>query len=103
MKKLVQRIIQWRVIGYIVITIGLLQLDNDIEYVMIQMFLLILFTELNARGVSKRRINTLKEELNIKQDIEYSHRDSIERKGLLAQEKKDSQLAKQDIEDNIRL
>ena len=103
MKKLVQRIIQWRVIGYIVITIGLLQLDNDIEYVMIQMFLLILFTELNARGVSKRRINTLKEELNIKQDIEYSDRDSIERKGLLAQEKKDSQLAKQDIEDNIRL
>ena len=52
MKKLVQRIIQWRVIGYIVITIGLLQLDNDIEYVMIQMFLLILFTELNSRGES---------------------------------------------------
>lgn len=103
MKKLVQRIIQWRLIGYIVITIGLLQLDNDIEYVMIQMFLLILFTELNSRGVSKRRINTLKEELNIKQDIEYSHRDSIERKGLLAQEKKDGILAKQDIEDNIRL
>ena len=103
MKKLVQRIIQFRLIGYIVITIGLLQLDNDIEYVMIQMFLLILFTELNARGVSKKRINTLKEELNIKQDIEYSDRDSIERKGLLAQEKKDSQLAKQDIEDNIRL
>ena len=103
MKKLVQRIIQFRLIGYIVITIGLLQLDNDIEYVMIQMFLLILFTELNARGVSKKRINTLKEELNIKQDIEYSDRDTIEREGLLAQEKKDSQLAKQDIEDNIRL
>ena len=103
MKKLVQRIIQFRLIGYIVITIGLLQLDNDIEYVMIQMFLLILFTELNARGVSKKRINTLKEELNIKQDIEYSDRDTIEREGLLAQETKDSQLAKQDIEDNIRL
>ena len=103
MKKLVQRIIQWRLIGYTIITIGLLQLDNDIEYVIIQMFLLILFTELNARGVSKKRITTLQEELNIKQDIEYSDRDSIERKGLLAQEKKDGILAKQDIEDNIRL
>lgn len=103
MKKLVQRIIQWRLIGYIVITIGLFQLDKDINYIIIQMFLLILFTELNARGVSKKRITTLQEELNIQQDIEYSHRDSIERKGLLAQEKKDSLKVKQDIEDNIRL
>lgn len=103
MKKLVQRIIQWRLVGYIVITIGLLQLDKDINYIIIQMFLLILFTELQSRGVSKKEIITLQEELNIQQDIEYSHRDSIERKGLLAQEKKDSLKVKQDIEDNIRL
>ena len=102
-KSLVQRIIQFRLIGYIVITIGLLQLDKDINYIIIQMFLLIVFTELNARGVSKKRITTLQEELNIEQDIEYSDRDTIERKGLLAQEKKDGILAKQDIEDNIRL
>lgn len=102
-KRMIQRIIQFRLIGYIVILIGLLQLDKDINYIIIQMFLLILFTELQSRGVSKKRIITLQEELNIQQDIQYSDRDSIERKGLLAQEKKDSQLAKQDIEDNIRL
>ena len=100
MKKLVQRIIQWRVIGYIVILIGLLQLDKDINYIIIQMFLLILFTELQSRGVSKKKIDTLKEELQVVQEIDYGQRDEIERKGLHAQEKKDSLKAKKDIEEN---
>ena len=102
-KSLVQRIIQFRLIGYIVITIGLLQLDKDINYIIFQMFLLIVFTELNARGVSKKRIDTLKEELQVVQEIEYEDRDRIEREGLLAQEKKDSQLASKDIEENYKL
>ena len=99
-KSLVQRIIQWRLIGYIVITIGLLQLDNDIDYIILQMFLLILFTELQSRGVSKQRIDSLKEELNIQQEIHYEDRDAIEREGLHAQEKKDSLKVKKDIEEN---
>jgi hypothetical protein len=102
-KTLVQRIIQFRLIGYIVIGIGLFQLDNDINYIIFQMFLLILFTELNSRGVSKEKIDKLKEELKVQQDIHYEDRDEIEHKGLLAQERKDALKSKQDIEDNVRL
>ena len=101
-KTLVQRIIQFRLVGYIVIGIGLSQLDKDINYIIFQMFLLIVFTELNARGVSKKKIDTLKEELKVVQEIHYEDRDEIEHKGLLAQEKKDAQLAKEDIEKNYK-
>ena len=100
MKKLVNKIIQWRLIGYIVILIGLIQLDTPMDYIILQMFLLILFTELQSRGVSKERIDSLKEELQVVQEIEYANRDEIERKGLHAQESKDAQTAKKDIEDN---
>ena len=99
-KSLVQRIIQWRLVGYIVILIGLLQLDNDIDYIILQMFLLILFTELQSRGVSKKRIDSLKEELQVVQEIHYEDRDAIEREGLHAQERKDAQKVKEDIEKN---
>jgi len=102
-KTLVQRIIQWRLVGYIVITIGLLQLDTPIDFIILQMFLLILFTELQSRGVSKKRIDSLKEELQVVQEIEYAQRDEIERKGLHAQEKKDSLKVKKDIEENYNL
>jgi len=64
------------------------------------MFLLILFTELQSRGVSKSSIDSLKEELQVVQEIEYAQRDEIERKGLHAQEKKDSLKVKKDIEEN---
>ena len=100
MKKLVNKIIQWRLIGYIVILIGLLQLDTPIDFIILQMFLLILFTELQSRGVSKPSIDSLKEELHIQQEIHYEERDEIERKGLHAQERKDAQTAKKDIEEN---
>lgn len=99
-KSLVQRIIQWRLVGYIVITIGLLQLDTPIDFIILQMFLLILFTELQSRGISKRKLNKLKEELNIQQEIHYEDRDEIEREGLHAQESKDALKVKKDIEDN---
>ena len=99
-KSLVQRIIQFRLVGYIVIGIGLFQLDNDINYIIFQMFLLILFTELNSRGVSKEKIDKLKEELQVQQDIYYKDRDEIEHKGLIAQERKDALKAKESIEKN---
>jgi hypothetical protein len=99
-KSLVQRIIQWRLIGYIVITIGLIQLDTPIDYLFLQMFLLILFTELQSRGISKKRIDKLKEELQVVQEIHYEDRDKIEREGLHAQERKDALKVKEDIEKN---
>ena len=102
-KRMIQRIIQFRLIGYIVIGVSLHQLEKDINYIIIQMFLLILFTELNARGVSKERISKLQEELNIQQVIQYEDRDEIERKGLHTQERKDAIKAKKDIEENYNL
>jgi len=100
-KSLVKRIIQWRLIGYIVITIGLLQLDNDIDFIILQMFLLILFTELQSRGISKKKLDNLKEELQVVQEIEYEDRDTIEREGLINQERKDALQVKEDIEKNF--
>ena len=99
-KSLVQRIIQWRLIGYIVITIGLIQLDTPIDNIILQMFLLILFTELQSRGVSKKKLDNLKEELQVVQEIHYEDRDKIEREGLINQERKDALKVKKDIEDN---
>ena len=99
-KSLVQRIIQWRLIGYIVITIGLIQLDTPIDNIILQMFLLILFTELQSRGISKKKLDNLKEELQVVQEIHYEDRDTIEREGLINQERKDALKVKQDIEKN---
>ena len=99
-KSLVQRIIQWRLIGYIVITIGLLQLDTPIDFIILQMFLLILFTELQSRGISKKKLDNLKEELQVVQEIHYEDRDRIEREGLINQERKDALKVKEDIEKN---
>ena len=64
------------------------------------MFLLILFTELQSRGVSKKKIDKLQEELQVVQEIHYEDRDKIEREGLHAQERKDALKVKEDIEKN---
>ena len=103
-KTWVHRIIQWRLIGYIVIGVSLWKLNKDIETLSLQMFLLILFTELQSRGVSKQRIQRLKEELAL--DIEepqYEDREKLRVKALHKQEQRDSQKSKQDIEENYNL
>ena len=103
-KTWVHRIIQWRLIGYIVIGVSLWKLNKDIETLSLQMFLLILFTELQSRGVSKQRIQRLKEELAL--DIEepqYEDREKLRVQALHKQEQRDSQKSKQDIEENYNL
>ena len=101
-KTWVHRIIQWRLIGYIVIGVSLWKLNKDIETLSLQMFLLILFTELQSRGVSKKRISTLKEELNIEHNIEYEQREELRVKALHKQERLDASKVKQDIEENYK-
>jgi len=68
------------------------------------MFLLIVFTELQSRGVSKQEIDSLKEELNIdgSMEVKYSQRKELKRKALLAQEERDLALSKKDIEENYK-
>ena len=101
-KRVIKKIIQWRLIGYIVIGISLWKLNKDINTLSIQMFLLIVFTELQSRGVSKQRISTLKEELNLShiEEPQYEDRKELKRKALLAQEERDLASSKKDIEEN---
>ena len=101
-KRIIKRIIQWRLIGYIVIGVSLWKLNKDINTLSLQMFLLVVFTELQSRGVSKQRISTLKEELNLShiEEPQYEDRKELKRKALLAQEKRDLALSKEDIEEN---
>jgi len=103
-KRVIKKIIQWRLIGYIVIGISLWKLNKDINTLSIQMFLLIVFTELQSRGVSKQRISTLKEELNLShiEEPQYEDRKELKRKALLAQEERDLASSKKDIEENYK-
>lgn len=104
-KRIIKKIIQWRVIGYIVIGISLWKLNEDINQLSLQMFLLILFTELQSRGVSKQRIDSLKEELNLSHidEPQYSQREDLRIEALHRQEEKDAQKSKEDIEENYNL
>ena len=104
-KRIIKKIIQWRVIGYIVIGISLWKLNEDINQLSLQMFLLILFTELQSRGVSKQRIDSLKEELNVSHidTPQYEDRKELRREALHRQEEKDAKKAKEDIEKNYNL
>ena len=103
-KRVIKKIIQWRLIGYIVIGVSLWKLNKDINTLSIQMFLLIVFTELQSRGVSKQRISTLKEELNLShiEEPQYEDRKELKRKALLAQEERDLASSKKDIEENYK-
>jgi len=101
-KRVIKKIIQWRLIGYIVIGISLWKLNEDINQLSLQMFLLILFTELQSRGVSKQEIDSLKEELNLThiEEPQYEDRKELRRNALHRQEEKDSLKAKESIEKN---
>ena len=101
-KTWVHRIIQWRLIGYIVIGVSLWKLNGDINSLSLQMFLLILFTELQSRGVHKNDIEKLKKELDIEHNIEYQQREELRVKALHKQERKDALKVKQDIEENYK-
>ena len=68
MKKLVQRIIQkvrqWRIVGYITIGVSLHKIGTPIEKLIIEMFLLILFTEIASRSKKpKEELDALKDEI----------------------------------------
>lgn len=101
-KRIIKKIIKWRLIGYIVIGVSLWKLNEDINQLSLQMFLLVLFTELQSRGVSKQRIDSLKEELALDtiDNPQYEDRDALRVKALHKQEQKDSQKVKEDIEKN---
>ena len=103
-KRVIKKIIEWRVIGYIVIGISLWKLNGDINTLSIQMFLLIVFTELQSRGVSKQEIDSLKEELALDsiETPQYQDRKELRRTALHKQEEEDMIKSKKDIEENYK-
>lgn len=71
-KSLVQRIIQkvrqWRIVGYITIGISLHKIGTPIEKLIIEMFLLIVFTEMASR--KNKSPNEVEEDIKqFKKDI----------------------------------
>ena len=77
MKKLVQRIIQkvrqWRIVGYITIGVSLHKIGTPIEKLIIEMFLLILFTEMASK--QKKPKASIQEDIKaFKKDINLDYR-----------------------------
>ena len=51
MKKILNKVRQWRLVGYITIGVGMAQAGFEPQTIVIDMFLLVILTELGARGV----------------------------------------------------
>lgn len=102
MKKLVQRIKQFRLIGYVVIGISLWELERDYNSLILKMFLLILFTELSSRGTSKTKIESLKTELGIddSNSVKYEDRKELRIKSLNKKEQEDRQRVGKEIKEH---
>lgn len=101
-KRIIQRVKQFRLIGYAVIGVSLWKLEGDINSLILKMFLLILFTELGSRGKSKSQLDQLREDLFIdeKDIIDYGDRKEYRIKSLHKQKKKDIEKANKDIQEN---
>ena len=68
MKKIISKIKQWRLVGYITIGVGMAQSGIEPQTIIIDMFLLVLLTELGARGVKVSTPKEFKEKLGTKND-----------------------------------
>lgn len=68
MKKLLDKIKQWRLIGYITIGSALYQRGFEVEVLIVEMFLLILLTELSVRGIKTSTPQEYKKKVGTKND-----------------------------------
>lgn len=68
--RIIQRVRQWRLVGYITIGVSLHKIGTPIEKLIIEMFLLIIFTEL-----ASRRKNSNKDSASIQQSIKKFKKD----------------------------
>lgn len=101
-KQIIQRVKQFRLIGYVVIGVSLWKLEGDLNSLIPKMFFLILLTELSSRGSSKSDIEQLREDLFIdeKDIIDYGDRKEYRVKSLHKQKKEDIEKANKDIQEN---
>ena len=69
MKKILNKVRQWRLVGYITIGVGMAQAGIEPQTIVIDMFLLILLTEIASRkGTKPTTPQEFKKELGTKKD-----------------------------------
>lgn len=68
MKTILDKIRKWRLIGYLLIGVALYQRGFEVEVLVIEMFLLILLTELSVRGIQTSTPHEYKKKLGTKND-----------------------------------
>lgn len=101
-QKIIQRIKQFRLIGYVVIGVSLWKLEQDLNSLILKMFLLIVLTELSSRGKSKSEIDTLKDELGIDDThiVEYKDQEKLRVQALQKKEKEDIERVGKEIKEH---
>jgi hypothetical protein len=99
-RKIIKRIKQFRLIGYIVIGVSLWELEENISYVITNVLLLIFLTELTSRGIDKKHIQPLLDNIEEDKIIKLEDKKKIRRKVIEKKIKKGQEEVKKQIEDN---
>jgi hypothetical protein len=99
-RKIIQKIKQFRLIGYIVIGVSLWELEHNISYLLTNLLLLILLTELTSRKIDKKHIQPLLDTIEEDQIIKLEDKKKIRRQVIEKKIKKGQEKVKKQIEDN---
>jgi hypothetical protein len=102
-RKIIQKIKQFRLIGYIVIGVSLWELEHSISYLLTNLLLLILLTELTSRKIDKKHIQPLLDTIEEDKIIKLEDRKKIRRKVIDKKIRKGQEKVKKQIEENMNL
>jgi hypothetical protein len=89
MKKILNKVRQWRLVGYITIGVGMAQGGFEPQTIVIDMFLLVLLTELGARGVKVSTPQEFKTEIKSSSNPTDSLRGTSNKKNSAPRTSKD--------------
>ena len=99
-RKIIQKIKQFRLIGYVVIGVSLWELEHSISYLLTNLLLLILLTEITSRGIDKKHIQPLLDNIEEEEIVTLEDKKKIRRKVIDKKIKKGQEKVKKQIEDN---
>lgn len=99
-RKIIQKIKQFRLIGYVVIGVSLWELEHSISYLLTNLLLLILLTEITSRGIDKKHIQPLLDNIEEEEIVTLEDKKELRRKVIDKKIKKGQEKVKKQIEDN---
>jgi len=99
-RKIIQKIKQFRLIGYVVIGVSLWELEHSISYLLTNLLLLILLTEITSRGIDKKHIKPLLDNIEEEDIVTLEDKKELRRKVIDKKIKKGQEKVKKQIEDN---